>query len=54
VGLFLVISAFFSWSPGGKRRAKKQPERVWYDEDRENPNQQFKLKLNFKDVYQFR
>ena len=39
---------------GRKSRAKKQPERVWYDETRENPEQQFSLKLCFKDVYQFR
>jgi len=39
---------------GRKSRAKKQTERVWYDETRENPEQQFRLKLCFKDVYQFR
>ena len=39
---------------GRKSRANKQPKRVWYDETRENPEQQFRLKLCFKDVYQFR
>ena len=39
---------------GRKSRAKKQTEKVWYDETRENPEQQFRLKLCFKDVYQFR
>ncbi|CAM0877022.1 unnamed protein product [Alopecurus aequalis] len=37
-----------------KSRAKKAKPRVWYDESRENPEQQFKLNLCFKDVYQFR
>ena len=36
---------------GRKSRPKKAKERFWYDEHRENPNQQFKLKLCFKDVY---
>jgi hypothetical protein len=39
---------------GRKSRAKKQMERIWYDETRENPEQQFQLKLCFRDVYQFR
>ena len=39
---------------GRKSRAKKQPKRVWYDETRENPEQQFRMKLFFKDVYRFR
>jgi hypothetical protein len=39
---------------GRKSRAKKQPQRIWYDEKRQNPEQQFMLKLCFKDVYQFR
>jgi hypothetical protein len=39
---------------GRKSRAMKQQERVWYDENRESPEQQFMLKLCFRDVYQFR
>jgi hypothetical protein len=39
---------------GRKSRAKKYKPRVWYDENRENPTQQFILKLCFRDVYQFR
>jgi hypothetical protein len=39
---------------GRKSRAKKQPPRVWYDQNREIPEQQFILKLCFTDVYQFR
>ncbi|CAM0874786.1 unnamed protein product [Alopecurus aequalis] len=39
---------------GRKSRAKKAKERVWYDEHRENAEQQFMLNLCFKDVYQFR
>jgi hypothetical protein len=39
---------------GRKSRAKKAKERVWYDEKRENPEQQFRVKFCFKDVYQFR
>ena len=44
----------FVLPPGRKSRSKKQKERVWYDDKRENPEQQFMLKLCFKDVYQFR
>ena len=44
----------FVVAKGRKSRAKKKTERVWYDESRENPEQQFALKLCFKDVYQFR
>ncbi|KAE8816682.1 hypothetical protein D1007_05697 [Hordeum vulgare] len=41
--------------PSGTRStAKKRPPRVWYDEDRLHPKQQFQLMLCFKDVYQFR
>lgn len=39
---------------GRKSRAKKAKERVWYDETRENPEQQFMVALCFRDVYQFR
>ena len=39
---------------GRKSRAKKAKERVWYDETRENAEQQFMQLLCFKDVYQFR
>jgi hypothetical protein len=39
---------------GRKSRAKKAKPRFWYDEHRENPEQQFMLKLCFRDVYQFR
>jgi hypothetical protein len=44
----------FMQPKGRNSRAKKQPERTWYDENRENPEQQFMLRLCFKDVYQFR
>ena len=44
----------FVISSGRRSRAKKRPPRVWYDEDRMHPEQQFQLKLCFKDVYQFR
>jgi hypothetical protein len=37
-----------------KSRAKKAKERIWYDENRKNPEQQFMLKLCFRDVYQYR
>ncbi|KAE8799147.1 RNA-dependent RNA polymerase 1 [Hordeum vulgare] len=41
--------------PGGsKSRAKKKKQRVWYDEKRENPQEQFVKKLCFLDVSQFR
>jgi hypothetical protein len=41
--------------PSGRRsRAKKRPPRVWYDEERLHPEQQFQLRLCFRDVYQFR
>ena len=39
---------------GRRSRAKKRPPRVWYDEDRLHPEQQFQLRLCFRDVYQFR
>jgi hypothetical protein len=39
---------------GRKSRAKKAKERIWYDEQRQNPEQQFALNLCFRDVYQFR
>ena len=39
---------------GRKTRAEKAKPRKWYDESRLNPEQQFCLKLCFKDVYQFR
>jgi hypothetical protein len=39
---------------GRKSRAKKPVARVWYDEARQNPEQQFAVKLCCKDVYQFR
>jgi hypothetical protein len=39
---------------GRKSRAKKAVQRVWYDEARQNAEQQFAVKLCFKDVYQFR
>jgi hypothetical protein len=38
----------------GKVEPRRPVERVWYDEARENPEQQFAMKLCFKDVYQFR
>ena len=38
---------------GRKSRAKKAKERVWYDENRENAEQQFMKFLCFRDVYQF-
>jgi hypothetical protein len=44
----------FVLSCGRKSRAKKAKQRTWYDETRENPEQQFKVSLYFKDVYQFR
>jgi hypothetical protein len=44
----------FMLPSGRKSRAKRPVERVWYDEARENPEQQFAMKLCFKDVYQFR
>ena len=44
----------FVISSGRRSRAKKRPPRVWYDEDRMHLEQQFQLKLCFKDVYQFR
>jgi hypothetical protein len=37
-----------------KSRAKKAKERIWYDENRENPEQQLMLKLCFRDVYQYK
>ena len=41
--------------PGGRKsRAKKKKPRVWYDEKRENPQEQFLKKLCFLDVSQFR
>ena len=39
---------------GRKSRAKKPKERVWYDETRQNPEQQFRIALCFRDVRQFR
>jgi hypothetical protein len=39
---------------GRKSRAKKAKQRTWYDETRENREQQFMVSLCFKDVYQFR
>jgi hypothetical protein len=39
---------------GRKSRAKKAKQKTWYDETRDNPEQQFKVSLCFKDVYQFR
>ena len=39
---------------GRKSRAKKRKPRVWYDEQRENPEEQFMKKLCFLDVTQFR
>ena len=37
-----------------KSRAKKRPPRVWYNEDLEQPHQQLKLHMCFKDQHQFR
>ncbi|XP_044454122.1 uncharacterized protein [Triticum aestivum] len=37
-----------------KSRAKKRPARVWYNEDLEQPHQQLKLHMCFKDQHQFR
>nr|XP_045086430.1 uncharacterized protein LOC109771369 [Aegilops tauschii subsp. strangulata] len=37
-----------------KSRAKKRKPRVWYDEQRENPEEQFMKKLCFLDLTQFR
>ena len=39
---------------GRKSRAKKKEKRIWYDENRQEPQDQFCLKMCFKDVYQFR
>ena len=39
---------------GRKSKAKKPVVRQWYDENRKHPEDQFCLKLCFKDVYQFR
>jgi hypothetical protein len=44
----------FLLSKGRKSRAKKHLPRVWYDENRENPEGQFQIRLCFRDVYQFR
>jgi hypothetical protein len=44
----------FTQPKGRKSRAKKAKERVWYDETRQNPEQQLMLKLCFRDAYQFR
>ena len=37
-----------------KSRTKKKKPRLWYDEQRENPEEQFMKKLCFLDVTQFR
>ena len=44
----------FKLPNGRKSRAKKNKVRVWYDEKRENPQEQFVKKLCFLDVQQFR
>jgi hypothetical protein len=44
----------FKLPNGRKSRAKKNKIRVWYDEKRGNPQEQFVRKLCFLDVQQFR
>ncbi|KAK1599881.1 hypothetical protein QYE76_018483 [Lolium multiflorum] len=44
----------FVLAGGRKSRGKMAKERVWYDDSRQNPEQQFMVGLCFKDVYQFR
>ncbi|KAK1616226.1 hypothetical protein QYE76_021743 [Lolium multiflorum] len=44
----------FVLAGGRKSRRKMAKERVWYDDSRQNPEQQFMVGLCFKDVYQFR
>ena len=39
---------------GRKSRAKKMKKRLWYDENRAHPAEQFVKHLCFIDVYQFR
>jgi hypothetical protein len=48
--------AAMAWAvpSGRKSRAKKKATRVWYDEDRLQPEDQLCLKMCFTDVYQFR
>ena len=41
-------SLLFIQPKGSKSRAKKAKQRVWFDENRENPEQQFMLKLYFR------
>jgi hypothetical protein len=38
----------------GRARPKNKKQRIWYDEKRENPHEQFGKKLCFLDVSQFR